>query len=116
MTWLEHHRKSEELFGNAEIEDRFGEPGLARNLYREAAQSEERALADLAADKPQTFGITAVSAVSCYLMAHDYEHAEQLAYEFLAGDRLPDFARHDMKDVLRAIWEKQAESTLQATD
>lgn len=78
--------------------------------------AEERALADLAADKPQTFGITAVSAVSCYFMAHDYERAEQLAYEFLAGERLPDFARHDMKDVLKEIWEKQAESTLRATD
>ena len=116
MTWLEHHRKSEELFGNAELEDRFGDPGLARDLYREAAQSEQRALADLAPDKPDTFGITAVSAVSCYFMAHDYEPAEQLAYEFLAGGRLPPFARHDMKDVLRQIWDKQAELTLQATD
>lgn len=116
MTWLEHHRKSEQLFGDAEVEDRFGDSRLARTLYREAAQSEQLALADLAPDKPQTFGITAVSAVSCYFMAHDYEHAEQLAYEFLAGDRLPAFARHDMKEVLKEIWDKQAESTLQATD
>ncbi len=116
MTWLEHHRKSEELFGNAELEDRFGDPGLARKLYREAAQSEQRALADLGADKPETFGITAVSAVSCYFMAHDYERAEQLAYKFLAGDRLAAIARHDMKEVLREIWDMQAELTLQATD
>ena len=116
MTWLEHHRRSEELASDADVCRLRGRLEQAKDLYRQAAVAEEAALADLATDKPQTFGITAVSAVSCYFMAHDYEHAEQLAYEFLAGDRLPAFARHDMKEVLRDIWEKQAESTLQATD
>ncbi len=116
MTWLEHHRRSEGFAGDADVCRLRGRLEQAKDLYRQAAVAEEAALADLAPDKPQTFGITAVSAVSCYFMAHDYEHAEQLAYEFLAGDRLPEFARHDMKEVLKEIWDKQAEATLQATD
>ena len=116
MTWLEHHRQSEQFAGEAEIAQRFGDPANARELFRKAGDAEIRAIGDLEPDKPRTYGITAVSAVSCYFMARDYEQAEQFAYEFLAGDRLPAFARHDMKDVLRQIWDKQAELTLQATD
>ena len=43
MSWLEHHRLSEELASDAEVAARRGEHSRALGLYAKAAQAEELA-------------------------------------------------------------------------
>ena len=52
----------------------------------------------------RTRSITAVSAVSLWYKAGDFAKAEQLAYSMLADDRMADFARIELRNLVQAIW------------
>lgn len=104
MTWLEHHRQSEEFASDADVARLKGDTERARRLYGKAAEAEVRAIDVLDPSKQRTMGITAVSAVALYYKATEFPLAEKTAYRFLSLDDLPNFARIQLRDLLHAIW------------
>ena len=104
MSWTEHHTTSERAAAAAEMAARRGQGDEAIQLYRVAAEGEERALAAIQPDKLRTLGITAVSAASLWYMAQEYTRAQQLAHSWLASGRLPPFAAAQLRDLLQEVW------------
>lgn len=104
MTWAELHSESERLSIEAQLALRTRSTEQAIDLYRQAAEIEQRALEQIDVSKVRTRGITAVSAVALWFKAGVYERAEQLAYLMLADRNMPDFARVDLRDLVQAIW------------
>src|SRR5260221_5916581 len=109
MSWSNLHAISEQLASEAGVLVRLGNLELAVARYADAALAEEKALAELGSDKPRTFGITGVSAVSLWLKAREYQRAERLARHVLANSIVPDFARRDLQSLLREISKNQVE-------
>jgi hypothetical protein len=101
--WAALHKRSEELAIAADDANRRGDTMAAERLYAEAAALEEEALLVIDVSKERTRGITAVSAVSLWYKAAEYDSAERLAFSALAGD-LPAFARVDLRNLVQAIW------------
>ena len=107
MTWLEYHKKSEELAAEAGVAARADDLKRARDLYEQAAQYEEKALTDLEPDKTRTIGITVVSAVSLFYKAAQYKKAELLAHKWLAVSTSPSFSVEQLRGLLQSIWSEQ---------
>ena len=107
MSWLEHHRLSEELASDAEVAVRGGEHKRALGLYAKAAQAEELALKEVEPAKSRTYGITAVSAVALHFKATQWKQAKNLAHQCLASGRLPEFATEQIEELLARIKGKQ---------
>lgn len=108
MTWIQHHMKSERLAGDAEIAARRGDVTRAQKLYTQAAKAEEQALADVEPAKSRTLGISAVSAVSLYYKAAQFQTAEALACRWLGSDQqLPAFAGEQLRGLLQSVWSEQ---------
>ena len=103
MTWLDHHRRSEQYASEAEVLAHRGEKATAQQVYERAADAEVSALGTLGSNKPRTYGITAVSAVALYLKAAKWSEARVLAYRCLGSGLLPDFAWQQMEDLLDSI-------------
>ena len=108
MSWLDFHRQSERLASEAEIAFRQQDTAQARKLYFMAAQAEAEALLEVDLEKTRTYGITAVSAVSLYFKAFDWEMARTLAHRCLGAERLPAFAYLQLDDLLDSIKIKQS--------
>ena len=104
MNWSDLHRASEEAAIEAERVYRSGKASDASPLYAKAAQFEEDALAAIDGAKLRTKAITAISAVSLWFKASEYDRAEQLAYSMLADSTLLPFARIDLRNLVQAIW------------
>lgn len=107
MSWRDAHSRSEQLAARAELEMARGFVTDARKLYFEAAVAEEEALRFLDASKPQTFGITAVSAGSLYSKANEYQRSEAVAFSALASSYLPEFAQIQLRTLLQEIWNQR---------
>lgn len=108
MTWAKLHTESERFAIEAQLALRARDIGKAYELYKRAAEHEQKALTKLDASKVRTRGITAVSAVALWFKAAEYEPAELLAYSMLADPRMPDFAREDLRNLVQAIWTESA--------
>ncbi|MBX9629406.1 MAG: hypothetical protein K2X67_02700 [Burkholderiales bacterium] len=108
MTWAELHARSEQLAIEAELAMRAKNTDHALDLYVQAAAAEQQALDQVDASKARTRGITAVSAVALWYKARDYSRAEQLAHATLADPHIPEFARHEMRNLIQAIWTESA--------
>lgn len=104
MTWANFHTQSEQLAIAAQLAMRARNTGHALDLYGQAAAAERLALDQLDASKVRTRGITAVSAVALWFKARKYALAEQLAHATLADPNIPEFARHEMRNLVQAIW------------
>jgi len=104
MTWSEWHNRSQELAAKASDELRSGLEEAAIETYTAAANAEQRALEQLSTEKPRTLGITAISATSLWFKARNYAAAESLALKLLDTSDLPEFARHDLRNLLQTIW------------
>ena len=104
MSWRELHKVGEQCATRAEIALRDGKATDAAKLYGEAAEAEEQALSKLDSTKPRTLGISAVSAVSLWYKAKEYERAQAAAYKWLLTGQLPQFACDQLKDLLQSIW------------
>lgn len=104
MTWADWHRRSEALASEAFIATRAGQADQAVALYAQAADAEERALRELDPSKARTLGITAISAVSLWFKAREYQCAEQLAFSMLGNEKLPDFATAGLRTLVQTIW------------
>lgn len=114
MSWLEYHRESERLASDGEIALHRGDGIRGRGFYKRAAEAEEKALREVGDDKPRTYGITAVSAVSLYFKAAEWQSARDLAHRCLGSERLPGFAYRQLKDLLDSIKARQAGIDLDA--
>ncbi|MCC7054226.1 MAG: hypothetical protein IT355_13250 [Gemmatimonadaceae bacterium] len=107
MTWASHHSESERLASEAEVVARARGAAAAEDLYRRAAEAEERALNDLDVHKQRTLGITAVSATALFYKAHEYARAQHLAHTWLATRYLPAFACDQLQDILINLWSRE---------
>lgn len=107
MSWLEHHRASEEAAAQAEAALRGGDRSRARTLYAEAADAERQALSALDTSKTRTLGISAVSAASLYYKAARFRDAEAVALQWMASPDLPEFAKEQLRNLLQSIWSEQ---------
>jgi hypothetical protein len=110
MSWLDFHAGSEKLAIEALASSRHGESDRALDLYKQAAELEQKALEQLDETKERTRGITAVSAVALWLKAAEYSLAEKLAYAMLSDTKIPDFAREQLRDLVQAIWTETAKA------
>lgn len=106
MTWLDHHRKSEQYAFQAEAHLRQGEHAEAKAAYRRAAQAEERTVKEVADISKRFYGVFSVSAVALYYKAGDPHAAEQLAHTQLSTEELPKFAQVQLRELLQEIWEE----------
>ena len=112
MSWLTHHQTSEEAASDAHAARRRGDDALATNLFADAAKAELLALKHLSlAEKPRTFGVTAVSAAALLYKAEQPREAEQLAHSMLGQPGLPDFATDQLREILQSIWNEQAQAS-----
>lgn len=114
MSWLEYHQESEQLASEAEIAAHRADISQAREIYLKAAQAEEKALQELELNQPRTYGVTAVSAVSLYFKAAEWQAARNLAHRCLGSERLPNFARLQVEDLLDTIKAQQIGVNLDA--
>jgi len=109
MSWLSAHQESEALAAAGHETIRRGDLAQAQGLFRRAAEFEARALEDLDATKPRTLGITAVSAVALWYKAGELKEATQLAHQASAKPGMPDFALQELRQLLQAIWNEDAQ-------
>ena len=100
--WLDLHRQSERLVGEAQLSMPQGLGGAAES-YREAAKFEEAALALISHDKPRTRGIIGVSATALWFKSGELERAERLGRKLLEEEALPAFARSEVQEILNDI-------------
>ena len=113
MSWLAHHRRSEDLAAQAEIALLEGKPQEARRLYGAAAVQEEQALEYLRETQTRTLGITVVSAAALHAKSGDARRASCLAQTWLNSGRLPGFAQRQLAVImeLQASQEDLPETT-----
>ncbi|HET7229417.1 MAG TPA: hypothetical protein VFJ16_05410 [Longimicrobium sp.] len=107
--WLDLHRQSERLAGDAHLciaQDR-GDPAA---LFRQAAEFEELALERIPADKVRTRGIIGVSAAALWFKSGQHDQAERVGRQLLDDDSLPGFTRLEVQDILNAIEQSRARS------
>lgn len=104
MTWAKWHKQSEKLASEASLAMRAGKAERAIALYAQSAEAEERAFREADPSKVRTLGITAISAVSLWFKASEYDHAEQLVFSMLGNGKLPQFAVADLRLLLQTLW------------
>lgn len=110
MSWSDLHKASEELATAAHLALRNGDGAAAQALFKRSAKAEEEALAQLhSANKPRTFGITAVSAVALWYKGGDLAQAEAIAYRVLGHANIEEFAGMQLRTLLQAIWNVRAQ-------
>lgn len=115
MSWAEFHSLSESIAARAQSALRSGDRTTALILYAEAAAAEHRALEQTHPTKLKTRGITAVSAVALHYKAQSFEKAEQLAHQCLSSSPLPEFATHQLQNLLQVIWTTRAADAIGVT-
>ena len=116
MSWREHHRRSEEIAGEADVAMRVGNVRHAQELYRRAADEERLAIADLDPSKVRTFSISAVAIASIYFQGQLFDEAERTACEFFASDRASDWARQELRTLLVSIYALKEADPIYAED
>lgn len=110
MSWSEYHRVSESLASEAELAAQSGDAARAKDLYSQAAAAEASALSFVGADKPRTLGITAVSAVALWYHAGKLDQAARVAHQASLISGLPAFAENEIRALLQAIWNENAQA------
>lgn len=115
MSWIAHHKVSEDLASQAQTALSNGRQQEAQVLYGRAAQAEAQALVDLDPCKTRTLGISAVSTVSLYCKAAEFKRAEEAANRWLEFDSLPKFAKKQLRDLLDAIRSEEVSAQAQTS-
>ena len=107
MTWLEHHRQSEDHAVAAEGHLRRGERVAATRAYLMAAEAEDRAIANLDEGDAAAYGTLAVSASALFLKSGDLNRAQVSACRHLANQHLPVSAFDQLSELLQTIWSER---------
>lgn len=113
MSWIEHHKISENLASQAQAALDEGRRQDALALFARAARAEDRAITDLSPSKIRTLGVSAVSVASLYYKAAEFKLANDAAVRWLNSDLLPGFAKEQLRSLCQTI---QAEQTRARTD
>lgn len=100
--WLDLHRQSERLAGEAQLSVAQGLSGGSES-YRKAAEFEEAALGLISGDKPRTRGIIGVSATALWFKSGHLDRAQRLGRKLLEEEALPAFARSEVQEILNDI-------------
>jgi hypothetical protein len=79
MTWFDHQSRSKKLAAAAQVSRRRGDEESARDLFAQAAQEAEQALAQVSPEKRITLGSIAMSAASLWRRAHRSDDATRVA-------------------------------------
>jgi hypothetical protein len=79
VTWFDHHRRSKKLAAAAQSSLLHGDETMARQLFAQAAQEAERALAIVPREKQVTRGVVAMFAARWWRRAHRSEEAARMA-------------------------------------
>jgi hypothetical protein len=103
MSWTENHNRSTTFASQAQVFKWQGETEAAKEHYALAAEAETHALQALDPKKTRTLGITAVSATALWFKAEEFSKAKQVAYRWLASEKLPPFAVVQLEEILREI-------------
>ncbi|MBU0585124.1 MAG: hypothetical protein KKB66_21615 [Alphaproteobacteria bacterium] len=99
----------QELANAAHEALRRGEQAQARKLFAEAARAESQAFSEVDVGKARTKAILAISATSLWYKAGDLNAAEQFAHRAFNIPNLPAFARAELRELLQAVWNEQAQ-------
>ena len=110
MSWLTHHRASEELAGAAQVARWKGDVAAAQSQSLAAARAEASALAELGEEDPEQYGILAVSAAALYFKGDALEDAEKTAREALSRSDLPASYRYQLREIVWAVRWKRLKS------
>lgn len=108
MSWMDAHRRSEELAVVAHEHVRRGDLSSATELFAAAGRAEMDALIEAPRDKPRTLGILGVSAVALLHKGANLPEATKAAH-FVLGMELPKFAVTELRSILQAIWNEEAQ-------
>ncbi len=103
MSWLEHHRVSEQLTIEGERHTREGNTMAAAKAYTLAAEAEERALADLHPSKKRTRGVSLASIAARRYRAGELELAKKLAHRALREADVTPYASRRLHELLQLI-------------
>jgi hypothetical protein len=79
MTWFDHQHRSKKLAAAAQSSLRRGDDASARQLFAQAAQEAEQALAQVSPDKQFTLGAIAMAAASLWRRANRSDDAARVA-------------------------------------
>jgi hypothetical protein len=102
---LDFHRRAEELMALADRLYRAGDDDRAREAYGAAAAAEQKALEQLPSERERTRAVIAISAVSLYLRANEFDPGIELAHRLLGnglGSGAAAFELYALLDDLRA--------------
>lgn len=108
MSWLDHHRRSEQAASEAHELLRSSQFDRATAKFREAAEFEERALSELDPSKLRTLGILAVSCASLWYKTREYERSAKLSITVLSDHGISEFAANELQSLLQAIWTERS--------
>lgn len=103
MSWATHHDEAEKYMSAADVARWRGDMADAQKNYVTAARAELLALREVDADKPRTYGITAVSAAALFYKGKEFAEAQKVAREALKVMFLPDFTKNQLEEILSAI-------------
>ena len=103
MTWRDHHDRSAELAGRAEIALHHGDRDEAMAFYRQAAVAEAESLREIDPSDSFLVGITAVSVAALHFKGGEERIAEKIAHRYLAEDGLQEFSRQRLDELLERI-------------
>ncbi len=96
------HDQAQSLSSDAALLKRAGEIERAAAMYRAAAEHERIALAALPPDQLKWMGILAVSLAALEFKGGGLDAAAETCLQYLRRPDLPDFARSQLEEILRA--------------
>jgi len=97
-------QQSDELSFRAERALATGNAQKALELFAEAAALETQLAERAAADEPRVRSVVALSAVALWFKARRFDECERLALQLLAGERLTDQGRVEVRALLERCW------------
>jgi hypothetical protein len=107
MSWLKYQSDSEKYASLADFALKNGDISEAEINFKQAAESEEKALSFVDISKQRTLGITAVSTAALYYKGKDFTKAEHVAHSWLSKRVLPEFAESQLQTILQTIWNEK---------
>jgi len=96
------HNQAQSLSSEAALLKAAGHTKRAAELYRVAAEHERIALAAVPPDQLRWMGVLAVSLAALEFKGGNLEAAAETCLRYLGRTDLPDFARAQLEEILRA--------------
>jgi hypothetical protein len=97
MMDIDLHHRAMAIFDEGRLLELRGAPEAARDKYEAAAALEEQCVEAAGNGEPRSRGILCVSAVSMWMRAGHFDHAEDLLRRYLADAHGPGFHRELME-------------------